>query len=86
MWDEIGVGTLDDDIKIAKLQLRRALLAQAKPEVGDDQGWRDQRVVQQAVAACSVGRDTFRESSNCVAICGKGERHEQWLLEPGLQR
>lgn len=35
MWDEIGVGTLDDDIKIAKLQLRRALLAQAKAEVGD---------------------------------------------------
>ncbi|TWI52971.1 hypothetical protein IQ22_02806 [Pseudomonas duriflava] len=35
MWDEINVGTLDDDIKIAKLQLRRALIAQAKAEEGD---------------------------------------------------
>ncbi|AYN94419.1 hypothetical protein EAW52_10835 [Pseudomonas sp. LTJR-52] len=35
IWDEIGVGTLDDDIKIAKLQLRRALVAQAKAEDGD---------------------------------------------------
>lgn len=28
LWDEIGVGTLDDDIRIARLQLRRALIAQ----------------------------------------------------------
>lgn len=35
IWDEINVGTLDDDIKIAKLQLRRALIAQAKAEEGD---------------------------------------------------
>ncbi|MBA5956252.1 hypothetical protein GIB64_02315 [Pseudomonas lactis] len=35
LWDDIGIGTLDDDIKIAKLQLRRALLAQAKAEAGD---------------------------------------------------
>lgn len=35
LWDEIGIGTLDDDIKIAKLQLRRALIAQAKAEAGD---------------------------------------------------
>lgn len=35
MWDEISVGSLDDDIKIAKLQLRRALIAQAKAEAGD---------------------------------------------------
>ncbi|MCJ7959141.1 MAG: hypothetical protein MUW57_22025 [Pseudomonas sp.] len=35
LWDEIGIGTLDDDIKIAKLQLRRALMAQAKAEAGD---------------------------------------------------
>jgi cellulose synthase/poly-beta-1,6-N-acetylglucosamine synthase-like glycosyltransferase len=28
LWDDIGVGTLDDDIRIAKLQLRRALIAQ----------------------------------------------------------
>jgi hypothetical protein len=35
LWDDIGIGTLDDDIKIAKLQLRRALMAQAKAEAGD---------------------------------------------------
>lgn len=35
LWDDICIGTLDDDIKIAKLQLRRALLAQAKAESGD---------------------------------------------------
>lgn len=35
LWDSISVGTLDDDIKIAKLQLRRALIAQAKSEAGD---------------------------------------------------
>lgn len=35
LWDEINVGSLDDDIRIAKLQLRRALIAQAKAEAGD---------------------------------------------------
>lgn len=35
LWNDIGIGTLDDDIKIAKLQLRRALIAQAKAESGD---------------------------------------------------
>lgn len=64
MWDEIDVGTLDDDIKIAKLQLRRALLAQAKTEVGDDQAWRDPRAVQQAAAASSVFRATFSNAPN----------------------
>lgn len=28
LWDAINVGSLDDDIRIAKLQLRRALIAQ----------------------------------------------------------
>lgn len=28
LWDDIAVGSLDDDIRIAKLQLRRALIAQ----------------------------------------------------------
>lgn len=28
LWDSVAVGTLDDDIRIAKLQLRRALIAQ----------------------------------------------------------
>lgn len=28
LWDDIGVGSLDDDIRIARLQLRRALIAQ----------------------------------------------------------
>lgn len=32
LWDEIELGTLDDAIKIAKLQLRRALIAQRKAE------------------------------------------------------
>lgn len=35
LWEEINVGSLDDDIRIAKLQLRRALIAQAKAEAGD---------------------------------------------------
>ncbi|AVX13810.1 HGGxSTG domain-containing protein [Stutzerimonas stutzeri] len=35
LWDEIAIGSLDDDIRIAKLQLRRALIAQAKAEAGD---------------------------------------------------
>lgn len=35
LWDEISIGSLDDDIRIAKLQLRRALIAQAKAEAGD---------------------------------------------------
>lgn len=35
IWNDIELGTLDDDIKIAKLQLRRALIAQAKAEEGD---------------------------------------------------
>ena len=35
LWDDINVGSLDDDIRIAKLQLRRALMAQAKAEAGD---------------------------------------------------
>jgi hypothetical protein len=35
LWDEINIGSLDDDIRIAKLQLRRALMAQAKAEAGD---------------------------------------------------
>lgn len=30
LWDDIAVGSLDDDIRIAKLQLRRALIAQKK--------------------------------------------------------
>lgn len=28
LWDDIAVGSIDDDIRIAKLQLRRALIAQ----------------------------------------------------------
>lgn len=28
LWDDIAIGSLDDDIRIAKLQLRRALIAQ----------------------------------------------------------
>ena len=35
LWDQIDVGSLDDDIRIAKLQLRRALIAQNKAEAGD---------------------------------------------------
>jgi len=35
LWSDINVGSLDDDIRIAKLQLRRALIAQAKAEEGD---------------------------------------------------
>lgn len=35
LWSQITVGSLDDEIRIAKLQLRRALIAQAKSEAGD---------------------------------------------------
>lgn len=35
LWGDISVGSLDDDIRIAKLQLRRALIAQNKAETGD---------------------------------------------------
>lgn len=35
LWEQIGVGSLDDDIRIAKLQLRRALIAQNKADSGD---------------------------------------------------
>ncbi len=30
IWDDVAIGRLDDDIRIAKLQLRRALIAQNK--------------------------------------------------------
>src|SRR5690625_4565594 len=35
LWDEIEVGNLDSAIKVAHLQLRRAMLAQRKAEEAD---------------------------------------------------
>nr|WP_286948269.1 HGGxSTG domain-containing protein [Pseudomonas sp. UBA6718] len=35
LWDLIDVSSLDDQIRIAELQLRRALIAQNKAEAGD---------------------------------------------------
>ncbi|MDU9398041.1 HGGxSTG domain-containing protein [Pseudomonas sp. zfem003] len=35
LWDMIDVESLDDQIKIAELQLRRALIAQSKAQAGD---------------------------------------------------
>lgn len=35
LWDEIEIGNLDHAIKVAHLQLRRALLAQKRAEAGD---------------------------------------------------
>lgn len=35
LWDSVEVGSLDSAIKIAHLQLRRALIAQSKAEGGD---------------------------------------------------
>ena len=35
LWEQIDVSSLDDEIRIAELQLRRALIAQNKAEAGD---------------------------------------------------
>lgn len=44
LWSEVEVGSLDDAIKIARLQLRRALIAQKKAEETDGLDL-DQRII-----------------------------------------